>query len=260
MHSAPTSPADSSGTPIGHHVGGQSVAGTSGRTASVFDPATGLVTGRVALADAREVARAVAAAQAAQPAWAEMPPLRRARVLFRFREALEAARDELARLVSAEHGKVLADAVGEVTRGIEIVEFACGIPQLLKGAHTDQVARGIDNWTLRQPLGVVAGVTPFNFPVMVPLWMAPLALATGNAFVLKPSPLAPSAPLRLAELLRDAGLPAAWQAGAGAGRRQEPSRRDAGRRSGSSRRRPDRRGLRLRRRALHGRVGRRARW
>jgi malonate-semialdehyde dehydrogenase (acetylating)/methylmalonate-semialdehyde dehydrogenase len=199
MHATPTT--------IGHYVGGRLLAGHSGRQQDVFNPATGTVTGRVALADAAEVHAAVAAAQAAFPAWAEVPPLRRARILFRFLELLHQHRDELARLITAEHGKVFADAQGEVTRGIEIVEFACGIPQLLKGDYTEQVSTGIDNWTLRQPLGVVAGITPFNFPVMVPMWMFPIALACGNTFVLKPSPIDPSPSLRLAELLQKAGLP-----------------------------------------------------
>ena len=138
-------------------------------------------------------AAAVAAAQAAFPAWADTPPIRRARVMFKFLELLNQHHDELAHLITAEHGKVFTDAQGEVTRGIDIVEFACGIPQLLKGDFTDQVSTGIDNWTLRQPLGVVAGITPFNFPVMVPMWMFPVAIAAGNCFVLKPSPTDPSA-------------------------------------------------------------------
>ena len=134
----------------------------------------------------------MAAAQAAFPAWADTPPIRRARVMFKFLELLNQHRDELAHAITAEHGKVFTDAQGEVTRGIDIVEFACGIPQLLKGDYTDQVSTGIDNWTMRQPLGVVAGITPFNFPVMVPMWMYPVAIAAGNCFVLKPSPLDPS--------------------------------------------------------------------
>jgi malonate-semialdehyde dehydrogenase (acetylating)/methylmalonate-semialdehyde dehydrogenase len=165
------------------------------------------VTGRVALAAAADVAAAVAAARAAFPAWAETPPIRRARVMFRFLELLNRHHEELARLITAEHGKVFTDAHGEVARGIDIVEFACGIPQLLKGDYTDQVSTGMDNWTMRQPLGVVAGVTPFNFPVMVPMWMYPLAIATGNTFILKPSPLDPSASLMMAGLLKEAGLP-----------------------------------------------------
>src|SRR5690606_15445473 len=140
-------------------------------------------------------------------AWAATPPLRRARVLFRFLELLHRHHDDLARLITAEHGKVFSDAQGEVARGIDIVEFACGAPQLLKTDFTEQVANGMDNWTLRQPMGVVAGITPFNFPVMVPMWMFPMALATGNTFSLKPSPTDPSASLFIADLLKQAGLP-----------------------------------------------------
>lgn len=192
---------------IDHYIHGQAVANTSGRTQDVTNPATGKVTGRAGLADALQVNAAVAAAQAAFPAWADTPPLRRARVMFKFLELLNQHRDELAHLITAEHGKVFTDAQGEVTRGIDIVEFACGIPQLLKGDYTEQVSTGIDNWTLRQPLGVVAGITPFNFPVMVPMWMFPVAIAAGNTFVLKPSPTDPSPSLRIAELLKEAGLP-----------------------------------------------------
>ena len=192
---------------IGHYIGGRLVAGTSGRTQDVFNPATGAVTGKVALASTAEVSVAVAAAQAAFPAWADTPPIRRARILFKFLELVNAHKDELAACITAEHGKVFTDAQGEVTRGIDIIEFACGIPQLLKGDFTDQVSTGIDNWTLRQPLGVVAGITPFNFPVMVPMWMYPVAIAAGNTFVLKPSPIDPSASLLMAKLFKEAGLP-----------------------------------------------------
>ena len=192
---------------ISHFIAGRVVAGTSGRSQDVFNPATGAVSGQVALANASEVAAAVAAAQAAFPAWADTPPIRRARVMFKFLELLNQKKDDLARAITAEHGKVFTDAQGEVTRGIDIVEFACGIPQLLKGDYTDQVSTGIDNWTMRQPLGVVAGVTPFNFPVMVPCWMFPVAIAAGNCFILKPSPLDPTASLMMAELLKQAGLP-----------------------------------------------------
>jgi malonate-semialdehyde dehydrogenase (acetylating)/methylmalonate-semialdehyde dehydrogenase len=192
---------------IEHWIGGRVVPGQSGRRSDVFNPATGQVAGQVALANAAEVAQAVAAAQAAFPAWADTPPIRRARVMFKFLELLNKHRDELARMITAEHGKVFTDAQGEVTRGIDIVEFACGIPQLLKGDYTDQVSTGIDNWTLRQPLGVVAGITPFNFPVMVPMWMFPVAIAAGNSFILKPSPLDPTPSIRMAELLKEAGLP-----------------------------------------------------
>ena len=194
-------------TSIAHYISGQTTAGTSTRAQDVFNPATGAVTGRVSLANVQDVATAVASAQAAFPAWADTPPLRRARVMFKYLELLNQNRDTLARMITAEHGKVFTDAQGEVTRGIDIVEFACGIPQLLKGDFTDQVSTGIDNWTLRQPLGVVAGVTPFNFPVMVPMWMFPVAIACGNTFVLKPSPLDPSPSLLMAELLKQAGLP-----------------------------------------------------
>jgi malonate-semialdehyde dehydrogenase (acetylating)/methylmalonate-semialdehyde dehydrogenase len=183
------------------------VPGASGRAADVFNPASGTVTGRVALANAGEVDAAVRSARAAFPKWADTPPIRRARVMFKFLELLNKHRDDLARAITAEHGKVFTDAQGEVTRGIDIVEFACGIPQLLKGDYTDQVSTGIDNWTMRQPLGVVAGITPFNFPCMVPMWMFPIAIAAGNAFVLKPSERDPSASLFMAELLKQAGLP-----------------------------------------------------
>ncbi len=192
---------------IDHYIGGRLVAGTSGRTQDVFNPATGAVTGCVALANATEVGQAVAAAQAAFPAWSDTPPIRRARVLFKYLELVNAHKDELAHAITAEHGKVFTDAQGEVARGIDIIEFACGIPQLLKGDFTDQVSTGIDNWTLRQPLGVVAGITPFNFPVMVPMWMYPMAIAAGNTFILKPSPIDPSATLLQAKLLKEAGLP-----------------------------------------------------
>jgi malonate-semialdehyde dehydrogenase (acetylating) / methylmalonate-semialdehyde dehydrogenase len=192
---------------IGHHIGGARVSGTSGRTQDVFNPATGEVTGRVSLADAAEVGQAVAAAQAAFPAWADMPPIRRARLMNRFLGLLNEHKDELARAITAEHGKVFTDARGEVERGIDVVEFACGIPQLLKGGFTDQVSTGIDNWTLRQPLGVVAGITPFNFPVMVPMWMFPVAIAAGNTFVLKPSPTDPTPSLLYADLMKEAGFP-----------------------------------------------------
>ena len=194
-------------TTIAHFISGQTTTGSSARSQDVFNPATGAVTGRVTLANTHDVNTAVASAQAAFPAWADTPPLKRARVMFKFLELLNQHRDQLAHMITAEHGKVFTDAQGEVTRGIDIVEFACGIPQLLKGDFTDQVSTGIDNWTLRQPLGVVAGVTPFNFPVMVPMWMFPVAIACGNTFVLKPSPLDPSPSLLMADLLKKAGLP-----------------------------------------------------
>jgi malonate-semialdehyde dehydrogenase (acetylating)/methylmalonate-semialdehyde dehydrogenase len=194
-------------TDVGHHIGGRLVPGTSGRQQAVYNPSTGRVARQVALASTDEVATAVATAKAAFPAWAETPPIRRARVLNNFLQLLNQHKDTLAAMISAEHGKVFTDAQGEVSRGIDIVEFACGAPQLLKGDFTDQVSTGIDNWTLRQPLGVVAGITPFNFPCMVPLWMFPLALATGNTFILKPSERDPSPSLFMAELLKQAGLP-----------------------------------------------------
>ncbi|MEJ2802390.1 malonate-semialdehyde dehydrogenase (acetylating)/methylmalonate-semialdehyde dehydrogenase [Comamonas sp. BIGb0124] len=192
---------------IAHWISGAPADATSGQQLPVYNPATGAVTGQVQLASHADVDAAVASAKAAFPAWSNLPPLRRSRILFKFLELLNTHRDELARLITAEHGKVFTDAQGEVTRGIEIVEFACGAPQLLKSDFTDQVSTNIDNWTLRQALGVVAGITPFNFPVMVPMWMFPMALATGNTFVLKPSPIDPSASLFMARLLKQAGLP-----------------------------------------------------
>jgi malonate-semialdehyde dehydrogenase (acetylating)/methylmalonate-semialdehyde dehydrogenase len=194
-------------TTIAHYVQGAAFNGTSPRTQPVTNPATGAVTGQVHLASRDDVNHAVAVAQAAFPAWADLPPLRRARIMFKFLELLNKHRDDLARMITAEHGKVFTDAQGEVTRGIEIVEFATGIPQLLKGDYTEQVSTGIDNWVMRQPLGVVAGITPFNFPVMVPMWMFPVAIACGNTFVLKPSPIDPSPSLFIADLLKQAGLP-----------------------------------------------------
>jgi malonate-semialdehyde dehydrogenase (acetylating)/methylmalonate-semialdehyde dehydrogenase len=192
---------------VGHFINGRSVAGTSGRTQAVWNPATGKVSRHVALASMQEVNVAVAAARIAFPAWADMPPIRRARVMNKFLELMNRHRDTLAAMITAEHGKVFTDAQGEVARGIDIVEFACGVPQLLKGDYTDQVSTGIDNWTLRQPLGVVAGVTPFNFPCMVPAWMFPVAIACGNTFILKPSERDPSAANFMAELFTEAGLP-----------------------------------------------------
>ena len=194
-------------TRIGHHINGSPVAGQGQRTQPVTNPATGAVTAQVALASVQDVNTAVAAAQAAFPAWADAPPLRRARVMFKFLELLHQHKDALAHAITAEHGKVFTDAQGEVARGIDIVEFATGIPQLLKGDYTEQVATGIDNWILRQPLGVVAGITPFNFPVMVPMWMFPVAIAAGNTFILKPSPTDPTPSLMMADLLKQAGLP-----------------------------------------------------
>ncbi len=179
----------------------------STRFAEIFNPATGELIRHVALADANDVARAVAAAKAALPGWRATTPLRRARILTRFRELMEQHRDELARLASEEHGKTIADAVGSVQRGIEVIEFACGVPHLLKGEHAEEVGRGVDCHSLLQPVGVCAGITPFNFPVMVPRWMFPVSIACGNTFVLKPSEKVPSCSLRMAELFKAAGLP-----------------------------------------------------
>ena len=192
---------------IPHWIGGKAVRGEATAFSNVFNPASGEVTRRVPLDATKELDQAVAAATAAFPEWSNMPPLRRARVLFRFRDLLEKNLDRLAAVITSEHGKVLDDARGEVTRGLEVVEFATGIPHLLKGEFTEQVGTGIDSWSFRQPLGVVAGITPFNFPAMVPLWMLPVAIATGNCFILKPSERDPSSSLVLAELLKEAGLP-----------------------------------------------------
>ncbi|MGQ0662397.1 MAG: CoA-acylating methylmalonate-semialdehyde dehydrogenase [Pseudomonadota bacterium] len=194
-------------TTLGHFIAGRLVAGASGRAGEVFNPATGERTGEVAFASPAEVRGAIAAAAAAFPVWAATPPLTRARVLFKFKELIERHREELGALVTAEHGKTFEDAKGSVTRGLEVVEFACGIPHLLKGEFSDNVGRNIDSWSIRQPLGVCAGITPFNFPAMVPMWMFPLAVACGNTFVLKPSEKDPSCPLRLAELAKEAGFP-----------------------------------------------------
>jgi malonate-semialdehyde dehydrogenase (acetylating)/methylmalonate-semialdehyde dehydrogenase len=193
---------------IGHFIGGKHVAGASGRGGPVFNPATGEQTATVALASAAEVDAAVRVATAAQLGWAATPPLMRARTMFKFKELLEKHRDDIARLITLEHGKTHEDAKGEVIRGMEVVEFACGIPYLLRGDMTPDVGRGIDTWSARHPLGVVAGITPFNFPVMVGMWMAPMALACGNAFLWKPSEKDPTSSMRVAELLLEAGVPA----------------------------------------------------
>src|SRR5215470_2861464 len=195
-------------TTLHHFVNGQAVPGTSGRFADVFNPATGEVSSRVPLANAAELDRAVQAAAAAFPAWSAVTPLQRARVMFRFKALVEANLDKLAATITAEHGKVLSDAKGSCIRGLEVVEFACGIPQLLKGDFTENVGTNVDCYAVRQPLGVCAGITPFNFPAMVPMWMYPIAIACGNTFVLKPSERDPSAPLLLAELFMEAGAPA----------------------------------------------------
>jgi malonate-semialdehyde dehydrogenase (acetylating)/methylmalonate-semialdehyde dehydrogenase len=193
---------------ITHRVDGKPFDGSGNRTAEVFDPATGAVAGHVALAGAADVAAAVDAASVAFTEWRDTPLSRRARVLFAYREIIERRKHDLAQVITAEHGKVLDDAMGEVARGLEVVEFACGIPHLLEGAHSEQVSTDVDVHSLRQPLGVCAGITPFNFPAMVPMWMFPLAVACGNAFVLKPSPRDPSTANLLAEWFGDAGLPA----------------------------------------------------
>ncbi|GAB31316.1 methylmalonate-semialdehyde dehydrogenase (acylating) [Acetobacter pasteurianus] len=192
---------------IHHVINGQHINGHSTRYGDVFNPATGEASKKVVLGTDEDLNAAVAAAKAAFPAWAETPPLARARVLFRARDLIEQRMDELAAIITSEHGKILSDAKGEVTRGLEVVEFATGVPELLKGEYTEQVGRGIDAWTMRQPVGIAAGITPFNFPVMVPLWMAPMALATGNCFILKPSERDPSASIMLADILKEAGLP-----------------------------------------------------
>jgi malonate-semialdehyde dehydrogenase (acetylating)/methylmalonate-semialdehyde dehydrogenase len=190
-----------------HWIGGRAVAGTSGRVGDVFNPSLGVVAARVALASESDVDSAVRAARDAFPAWAATPALRRARVLFKFKEILESRREELARLIASEHGKLVSDAAGEVTRGLEVVEFACGAPHLTKGEFAENVGTGVDSFSMRQPLGVAVGITPFNFPAMVPMWMFPVALACGNCFVLKPSERDPGAAMLLARWLAEAGLP-----------------------------------------------------
>jgi len=192
---------------IKHFISGRHVEGRSGRFSDVFDPNTGEVQARTPLANAEEVGAAVEAAEAAQLGWAQVNPQRRARVLFEFKRLVENATDELAELLSSEHGKVLADSRGDVQRGLEVIEFACGIPHLQKGEYTDSAGPGIDVYSMRQPLGVGAGITPFNFPAMIPMWMFGMAIATGNGFILKPSEKDPSVPVRLAELFLEAGGP-----------------------------------------------------
>ncbi|MFB4267215.1 CoA-acylating methylmalonate-semialdehyde dehydrogenase [Nonomuraea sp. GTA35] len=192
---------------VKHWINGALADGDAARTAELFNPATGEVSGTVALASAADVDAAVAAAAAAYPGWRDASLTKRAGVLFRFRELMYAHRDELAALISAEHGKVHSDALGEVARGLEVVEFACGIPHLLKGGYSEGVSTRVDSYSIRQPLGVVAGITPFNFPAMVPMWMFPIAIACGNTFVLKPSERDPSASLLMARLWQEAGLP-----------------------------------------------------
>ena len=192
---------------INHYIGGRIVEGTNGRHGDVYNPALGELIRRVAFADEGELDAAVGAANEAFPAWAATPPLRRARVLFRLKGLIEQHMDDLAAAITEEHGKTVDDAKGSITRGLEVVEFACGIPHLLKGEFSEDVGRGVDSYSVRQPLGVVAGITPFNFPAMIPLWMSPVAIACGNCFILKPSEKDPSFSLLLAELYKQAGLP-----------------------------------------------------
>ncbi len=193
---------------VHHFIGGKAVAGKSGRFSDIYNPNTGEVQARVALATAAELAAAVDAAKAALPAWASTNPQRRARVMFEFKRLVEANMNELAHLLSSEHGKVIADSKGDIQRGLDVVEFACGVPHLLKGEYTEGAGPGIDVFSMRQALGVCAGITPFNFPAMIPCWMAAVAIACGNTFILKPSEKDPSVPMRLAELMLEAGAPA----------------------------------------------------
>ena len=192
---------------LGNYIGGQHVASQSGRTAPVFNPATGAQSKEVALSSADETRAAIANAQEAFKSWSQVTPLNRARIMFKFKALVEAHADELAELITAEHGKVFSDAKGELTRGLEVVEFACGIPHLQKGEHSMNVGGGVDSYSQMMPMGVCAGISPFNFPAMVPMWMFPVAIACGNTFVMKPSEKDPTSTMRLAELLTEAGLP-----------------------------------------------------
>ena len=192
---------------IPHYINGQQVNGSGKNNGDVFNPATGEISAKVAFATEEETSLAIEAAKNALSSWSKTPPLKRARVMFKFKELIEQRTDELAEIITREHGKVFSDAKGEIARGLEVVEFACGIPQLLKGEFTEQVGTGIDSHSMRQPIGVCAGITPFNFPCMVPMWMYPMAIACGNTFVLKPSEKDPSASIFMAELLKEAGLP-----------------------------------------------------
>ncbi|MEC8535189.1 MAG: CoA-acylating methylmalonate-semialdehyde dehydrogenase [Pseudomonadota bacterium] len=192
---------------VPHYISGKTVEGQSGRFGDIYNPSTGEVQAQVQLATQDELSEAVAVAVAAQQGWSATNPQRRARVMFKFKELLEANMDELAAILSSEHGKVIADSKGDIQRGLEVIEFACGIPHLLKGEYTEGAGPGIDVYSVRQPLGVVAGITPFNFPAMIPMWMFGVAIACGNAFILKPSEKDPTVPLRLAELMTKAGLP-----------------------------------------------------
>ena len=193
-------------------VDGRLVETSSGRSLEVFDSATGQQCASVAMSSESDVDAAVAAAKAAFPAWSRTPVLKRANVMFRLRELIERDRGEIAALLTQEHGKVLHDADGSIQRGLEVVEFACGIPQLIKGEYSDQVGTGVDTYSMRQALGVCVGITPFNFPAMVPLWMFPISIACGNTFILKPSEKDPSISIKWAELLKEAGLPEEWDA------------------------------------------------
>ena len=192
---------------IEHFINGKSFSGESKRTGKIFNPATGEQSAEVKLATSKDVNEAVANASRAFENWANKPPLLRARVMFKFKELIEKNSDELTKIIVSEHGKVYEDAKGSLIRGLEVVEYACGIPQMLKGEFTENVGSNVDSWSIRQPLGVCAGITPFNFPAMVPMWMFPMAIACGNTFVLKPSEKDPSCSMRLAELLKEAGLP-----------------------------------------------------
>ena len=192
---------------VAHWIAGRAVSQTHGRSGEIFNPTTGAIAAHVPFATGAEINAAVSAARDAFKAWAATPAIRRARVLFRFKELVEAQSEEIARMIAREHGKTVSDAHGEITRGLEVVEFACGIPHLIKGEYSENVGGGVDAYSVRQPLGVVAGITPFNFPAMVPMWMFPVALACGNTFVLKPSERDPSTAVRLGQLLKEAGLP-----------------------------------------------------
>ena len=192
---------------INHWIDGKVEIGESGHYGDVFDPSTGMVQAKVSLANADEVNKAVKNSLKSFEAWSATPPIKRARVMFKFRELLENNLKDLAKIVTSEHGKILTDAEGSIIRGMEVVEFSAGIPHLLKGEYTEQVGNGIDSWSTRQPLGVCAGITPFNFPAMVPMWMFPVAIACGNTFILKPSERDPSFGIKMAELLKEAGLP-----------------------------------------------------
>ena len=192
---------------IQHFVNGKSFSGETRRIGKIFNPATGEQEAEVKLATIKDTNEAVSNAKKAFDAWANTPPLQRARVMFKFKELIEKNSDELTKIIVAEHGKVYEDAKGSLTRGLEVVEYACGIPQMLKGEFTENVGTNVDSWSIRQPLGVCSGITPFNFPAMVPMWMFPMAIACGNTFVLKPSEKDPSCSIRLAELLKEAGLP-----------------------------------------------------